>query len=150
MSGQVRHTHWYNSGADVMGVITFFCVVVLASFLVSVTNYPDQSTLKKEGLMWLPVQGYSPPWHQKLEVTKHIIYAVRKQRVVAYWTYWVQLAFLFLFFVVQDPNPQNGVTHFIMDLSTSIFLINIFPHKHGQKIIFIKTIRGKCAWKFVS
>lgn len=92
-SGQVRHTHCYNSAVDGMGVITCFCVAVLASFLVSVASYPDQSNLKKEGCMWLVVQGYSPPWQQKFEVTRHIIYAVRKQRVVTYWTYWIQLTF---------------------------------------------------------
>lgn len=108
---------------------------------------PWPKQLKEGWRMWLAVQGYSPPWQQKLEVTRHIIYEVRKQRVVTYWTYWVQLTF---FFVVQDPNPQNGVTHFIIDLSTSISLITIFPHKHGQKTIFIKTIHDICAWKLVS
>lgn len=52
-------------------------------------------------------------------------------------------SFFVVVIVIQDPTPQNGVTHFIMDLSTSFSLINIFPHKHGQKVTFIKTIHDK-------
>lgn len=84
MSDLVRHTHWYNSGMNIMGVTNCFRVIVLVTLLVSVTNFPDKSILKKKAFMLLAVQGYSPSWWQKLEVASHIIYAVRKQGVITH------------------------------------------------------------------